>query len=62
MQISNVNEFLGGDMDLLDGYDDLPQEYKDKIDFALKNGHVPDEDWKGVRVSMCFVSISANSD
>lgn len=33
---------------MVDGYDELPEEYQKKIDFALKHGHVPDEDWKGV--------------
>lgn len=33
---------------MVDGYDELPEEYQKKVDFALKNGHVPDEDWKGV--------------
>ena len=33
---------------MVDGYDELPEEYQEKIDFALKNRHVPDEDWKGV--------------
>ncbi|KAF2274147.1 zf-PARP-domain-containing protein [Westerdykella ornata] len=46
-QIKNVQSFIDGDMDLLEGYEELPQEEKDKVDFAIKNGHVPDEDWKG---------------
>jgi hypothetical protein len=33
---------------MVDGYDEVPAEYQEKIDFALKNGHIPDEDWKGV--------------
>jgi hypothetical protein len=33
---------------MVDGYDEVPTEYQEKIDFALKNGHIPDEDWKGV--------------
>jgi hypothetical protein len=33
---------------MVDGYDELPEEYQEKVEFALKNGHVPDEDWKGV--------------
>lgn len=46
-QIKNVQSFIDGDMDLLDGYDELPQEWQDKIDRALKQGHVDDEDWRG---------------
>ncbi|KAF2653286.1 zf-PARP-domain-containing protein [Lophiostoma macrostomum CBS 122681] len=45
--IANVRDFIDGDKDLLDGYDELPTESQAKIDYALENGHVPDEDWKG---------------
>lgn len=41
-------ETSGGDTEMVDGYDELPEEYQEKIDYALANGHVPDEDWKGV--------------
>ena len=34
--------------DLLDGFEDLNEESQDKIKYALKNGHVHDDDWKGV--------------
>jgi hypothetical protein len=47
-QIENLIESSGGDTDMVDGYDEVPTEYQEKIDFALKNGHIPDEDWKGV--------------
>lgn len=47
-QIDNLIETSGGDTEMVDGYDELPEEYQEKIDFALKHGHVPDEDWKGV--------------
>lgn len=33
---------------MVDGFDEVPTEYQDKIKFALENGHIPDEDWKGV--------------
>jgi hypothetical protein len=33
---------------MVDGYEELPAEYQEKVNFALENGHVPDEDWKGV--------------
>jgi hypothetical protein len=32
---------------MVDGYDELPPEYQKKVQFALDNGHVSDEDWKG---------------
>jgi hypothetical protein len=33
---------------MVDGYDDLPAEYQEKVDYALANGHVHDDDWNGV--------------
>jgi len=39
---------LDGDLDIIDGYEDLPEEWKEKVRTMLKEGHVPDEDWKGV--------------
>ena len=62
-QIENIIEQLGGldgldldkDLDILDGYDELPTEYQDKIKYALQNGHVNDEDWKGVSlITFCL--------
>lgn len=47
-QIDNLIETSGGDTEMVDGYDELPEEYQEKVKFALENGHVPDEDWKGV--------------
>ncbi|KAG9192926.1 hypothetical protein G6011_11660 [Alternaria panax] len=45
-QVENLIEACGGDTDMVDGYDELPDEFKEKVDFALKNGHIPDEDWR----------------
>lgn len=36
------------DMELVDGYEDLPQEAQVKVKRALEQGHVDDEDWNGV--------------
>jgi len=33
---------------MVDGYDELPDEFKEKIDYALENHHVHDDDWNGV--------------
>ncbi|KAJ5344205.1 hypothetical protein MYU51_003363 [Penicillium brevicompactum] len=33
--------------ELLDGWEDLTNEYKDKISQTLERGHVDDEDWRG---------------
>lgn len=46
-QVANLIEESGGDTEMVDGYDELPADLKEKVDFALQNGHVPDEDWKG---------------
>lgn len=47
-QIDNLVESSGGDTDMVDGYDELPDEFQEKIKYALENGHVHDEDWNGV--------------
>lgn len=47
-QISNLIETTEGDTELVDGFDELSDENQEKIKFALENGHIPDEDWKGV--------------
>jgi hypothetical protein len=61
LQISNLQDQVGPledlelDSDLprlIDGYEDLTYEAQEKIKFALEHGHVADEDWKGVRVSL----------
>lgn len=41
------------DYDCLDGYEELPEIYQDKVRKALEQGHVDDEDWKGVSVVVC---------
>ena len=46
--IHNWKETSGGDMDLVDGYDALPQEVQEKVVRAFEQGHVDDEDWNGV--------------
>jgi hypothetical protein len=47
-QIENLIETTEGNTDMVDGYDEIPPEFQEKINFALENGHIPDEDWKGV--------------
>lgn len=39
---------LDEDLDCLDGWDELPDWARSKIKDSLVNGHVADEDWKGV--------------
>jgi hypothetical protein len=43
-----LKESSGDDIEMVDGYDDLPEDAKDKVRRALEQGHVDDEDWKGV--------------
>lgn len=50
-QIENLIEVTEKDTDLVDGYDELPSEFQEKVQYALENGHIPDEDWKGVSQS-----------
>ncbi|KAL4945467.1 hypothetical protein BDV06DRAFT_184662 [Aspergillus oleicola] len=49
--ISNINDLIGEgddrDLDMLDGYDELPADLQEKIKEALEQGHVDDADWKG---------------
>ena len=35
-------------MTLLDGYDEIPADSQKKVADAVEQGHVDDEDWKGV--------------
>ncbi|KAL5000293.1 hypothetical protein BDV10DRAFT_163141 [Aspergillus recurvatus] len=49
--IANVNDIVGEgddrDLEMLDGYEDLPVELQEKVAKALEQGHVDDEDWRG---------------
>jgi len=38
------------DMELIDGCDILPDDLQEKVERALEQGHVDDEDWNGVSV------------
>lgn len=50
--ISNIKESISeGDelnIDDIDGWDELPEEHQEKVRKALEQGHVDDDDWKGV--------------
>ncbi|SLM39743.1 Zinc finger, PARP-type [Lasallia pustulata] len=46
-QIASLNGVIEGNLDYLDGYEDLTVEDQVKVQRALENGHVDDEDWKG---------------
>ncbi|RDW86863.1 uncharacterized protein DSM5745_03505 [Aspergillus mulundensis] len=49
--IANVLDSIGEgddlDLDMLDGYEDLPSDLQEKIEKAMKQGHVDDEEWRG---------------
>lgn len=65
--ISNINSSLeedageGEEKDYtgIDGYDEIPEEDQDRVRNALEQGHVADDDWKGVSLSLCL-GISMN--
>ena len=40
---------MDGDMELCEGYEEIPEADQDRVSRALKQGHVDDADWKGVR-------------
>ncbi|KAK4697265.1 hypothetical protein P7C71_g794, partial [Lecanoromycetidae sp. Uapishka_2] len=46
-RIVHVNEAIGGDVEMLDGYEDVDAGIQAKIRKSLEEGHVPDEDWNG---------------
>ncbi|MCJ1360973.1 hypothetical protein MMC16_000068 [Acarospora aff. strigata] len=46
-QLTNWNETTEGNVDYLDGYDEITPELQEKVKRALEQGHVDDEDWKG---------------
>ena len=48
VQVGNLKETIEGNLDYLDGYEDLDEETQRKVVKALEDGHVADEDWKGV--------------
>lgn len=46
--VKNWKEKAEGDMNLVDGYEELPEEFKEKVARTFEQGHVDDEDWNGV--------------
>ena len=47
--LANWKDSSGMDMELVDGYDELPEAAQEKVKRALEQCHVDDEDWNGVR-------------
>lgn len=46
--LQNINGSIEGNFDLLDGYEDLPEDDQVKVRKALEDGHVDDDDFNGV--------------
>ncbi|KAL8945027.1 MAG: hypothetical protein Q9216_000011 [Gyalolechia sp. 2 TL-2023] len=47
VQIESLKTALDDDVSMLDGYEELPDDLREKVKLALQNGHITDEDWKG---------------
>jgi len=45
-QIENLKSECEDDLTLIDGYDELDDDWKEKVSRAVEQGHVDDEDWK----------------
>lgn len=48
VQIAKWEDMTGGDTELIDGFDEITPEAQEKVLRALEQGHVDDEDWRGV--------------
>ncbi|KAL8792461.1 MAG: hypothetical protein Q9195_004917 [Heterodermia aff. obscurata] len=46
--IANMKEVIENNFDYLDGYDELSEDVQETVRRAFEQGHVDDEDWKGV--------------
>lgn len=46
--IANMKEATDNDFGILDGFDDLSGDAQDIVRRAFQQGHVDDNDWKGV--------------
>jgi ubiquitin-conjugating enzyme E2 O len=62
--ISNLNETieeLSGDKkdpEAIDGFEDLSPENQERVVRALEQGHVDDDEWKGVSSTCSFTRLS----
>lgn len=60
MVLHNWWESAGEDLELIDGYEELPEDAKEKVKTALEEGHVDDDDWNGVRSAPAHCSDYGN--
>lgn len=47
-QLHNWWETAEHNIEMIDGLDELPEDAQQKIQTALEQGHVDDEEWNGV--------------
>lgn len=50
-QISNLKDSIEGDPSQIDGYEELPEDFQEKLVRAVEQGHIDDEDWGWVVLS-----------
>lgn len=50
VQIQNLNKAIENNLEYLDGYAELDPSLQAVVKEALKEGHVDDSDWRGVRL------------
>ena len=58
--IANLNDTIDGDLEMLDGYDEIDEESQEKVRKALKDGHVADEDWNGVSCEILYQMLDTH--
>lgn len=56
-QIANMKEESGGDTDLIDGFDEVSEEFQDKVVRAIEQGTVDMADWKGVCQCLSYATM-----
>ena len=52
--LENIRDSIEGNYELVDGFDDLPEELQDKVKRGIEQGHVDNEDWLHVGIDMLF--------
>lgn len=55
--LHNWKETCGMDMELVDGYEEIPDDAQKKVKRALEQEHVDDDEWNGVSVVSDRVSL-----
>ena len=58
--LQNISDAIDGDLELFDGYDELPEEDQTRVSAAIEEGHIADEDWKGVSGSSWHEGLDAD--